>query len=195
MTAIHRVALDSRAAQLANGAQSAITDALADVQPGSSLRSELEREALLAALIVHEASLDLADGGACPVEARLFAGGGIDLDGSGSAPAALSLAVPISLCASALRRRGSVAAAVLFTPDGDCAAAAAGIAPHPLRARQTETALRGRKLNRAAVEIASETLRGEAQPYGIGDLLDGEALDALVAAFRSACEQARARLV
>lgn len=195
MTAIHRVALDDRAAQLANGAQSAITDALDGAPAGSPLRAELQGDPLLAALILHDASLELDGGGDCPLEARLLADGGIDLDGMEGMPAALALAIPISLCASALHRRGSVAAAVLFTSDGGCAAAAAGIAPNPLRTRLTETALRGRKLNRATLDAARETLRGEAQPYGVGHLLDGAALDALDLAFRAACEQALARLV
>jgi len=54
-----------------------------------------------------------------------------------------------------------------------------GVGPLPIRARQTEATLRGRRPAAYLVELAAETARHEAQPFGAGTVLDLEALAAV----------------
>ena len=68
-----------------------------------------------------------------------------------------------------------------------------GVAPYPLRARQIEGALRGRAASAQLVEIAGETARIEAQPFGVGDVIDEAALECLAEAARAALRLALER--
>ena len=77
----------------------------------------------------------------------------------------------------------------------DASAAIAGIAPYAVRARQIEGALRGRSVSPQLLEIAGQTARIEAQPFGVGDLIDEASLDQLVQATRAAIELALSRHV
>lgn len=194
MAPAHRIALRGPAALLLSSRQSAITDALGHPSDDVPLVAALADPALLAALLAHAAQLELRDGELAPLDSRLLRGGGLDVNGVDGAPPADALVVPVALDASALARAEPFALAVRISPERDCAVALAGAAPHPLRARQTEAALRGRKLNDDTLTTAAETLRGEAQPFGVGDVTDPARLDALAIALIRACEQARTRL-
>lgn len=194
MALAHRIDLRCPAAQLLSAPQSAITDALGRPPDDILLADALAHPSLLAALLAHDAQFELRGGGLAPLDDRLLRNGGIDIHGVDGALPADVLVVPVSLDASALAPAAPFAVAVRISPERDCSVAIAGAAPHPLRARQTEAALRGRSLNDDALITAAETLRGEAQPYGIGDVTDPARLDALAIALIRACEQARARL-
>lgn len=146
---------------------------------------------LIAALIVGGAALELRDGSAVALEERLLDDGTLDLsDVEGIAVAqsdATSAWVGDELVgelgvALALRMRGERI--------GDAAAVIAGVAPYPLRARQLEGALRGRAASPQLLEIAAQTARIEAQPFGVGDVLNEDALERLAAAARAALQRA-----
>ena len=190
-----RVPIFRPALDLLNAPKSALTDALGEPQGSEPLAGFLACPLVSAALIAQGAQLEL-DGGECVrPETRLLEDGALDLDGLDGAPRAAALLIPLTTDASALIGGDDHAVAVRISEDADCSVVIAGAAPYPIRARQTESALRGRKLGEELIELASETLRGEAQPFGVGDLTDRADLDRLVIAFIQACECARARLV
>lgn len=190
-----RVALARPALDLLNASKSALTDALGTPEAGEQVAGFLACSPVSAALIAQGAQLEL-DGGECVrPETRLLDDGALDIAGLDGALRATALLIPLTTDASALIGDGKRAVAIRITEDADCSVVIAGAAPHPIRARQTESALRGRRLGEEVIEIASETLRGEAQPFGVGDLTDRAELDRLVIAFIQACECARARLV
>ena len=54
-----------------------------------------------------------------------------------------------------------------------------GAAAQPLRARQVEATLRGRRPSAELIQLASETAAQEAQPFGIGTTLDPTVLAAV----------------
>ena len=149
---------------------------------------------LIAALIVDGAALELRDGSAGALEERLLDDGTLDLsDVEG-------IAVAQSDAASAWGGDDSVGepgvALALQMRDGrigDAAAVIAGVAPYPLRARQLEGALRGRAASPQLLEIAAQTARIEAQPFGVGDVLDEDALERLAAAAWAALRRALER--
>lgn len=83
---------------------------------------------------------------------------------------------------SAVRgRRIGLALAVILDGAriGDARAALCGVAPWPLRAREMEAALRGRRADAATINAVLETTRAEAQPAGIGNLLREDELQTL----------------
>ena len=168
--------------------------ALGDVcAGGAALRGALNGP-LLAALIVEGAALELDGGASVALEERLLDDGTVDLAG------ARAIAAPAGEAASAWvgGERPSdpgVALALRLSGGriGDAAAVIVGVAPYPLRARQIEGALRGRAASAQLVEIAGETARIEAQPFGVGDVIDEAALECLAAAARAALRLALER--
>ena len=142
---------------------------------------------LAAALIVNGAALELRDGSVVALEERLLDDGTVDLtDGQ-------AIAAPRSDAASAwvgVDPGGDLGVAVgLKMRDGrigDAAAVIVGVAAYPLRARQLEGALRGRAASAQLLEIAGQTARIEAQPFGVGEVIDEAALERLAAAARAA---------
>ena len=145
---------------------------------------------LIAALIVSSAELELADGGLVTVEERALDDGSVDLSQAGAIllePTDQPSAWVGDTAGLALRLRISGARIA------DASAAIAGIAPYAVRARQIEGALRGRSVSPQLLEIAGQTARIEAQPFGVGDLIDEASLDQLVQATRSAIELALSR--
>lgn len=146
---------------------------------------------LIAVLIVDGAALALRDGSAVALEERLLDDGTVDLTDARAIAAPHSDATsawggddPVGGLgvALALRMRGRRI--------GDAAAVIAGVAPYPLRARQLEGALRGRAASPQLLEIAAQTARIEAQPFGVGDVLNEDALERLAAAARAALQRA-----
>ena len=190
-----RIALGQPALDLLNGPKSALTDAIGLPERGEPLARFLARPLVSAALIAQNARLALEGGKSVRPERRLLEDGSLDLEGINGAGPVSALLIPLGFDASALISTGSRAAAVRIAEDADCAVVIAGAAPHPVRARQTESALRGRRLDEELIDLAAQTLRGEAQPFGIGELTAQADLDMLVLAFIQACEHARARFI
>ena len=146
--------------------------------------------ALTAALIVDSAALELRDGSVVALEERLLDDRTVDLTDARALAAQISDAASAWVggdlgVALALRMRGGRI--------GDAAAVIAGVAAYPLRARQLEGALRGRTASAQLLEIAGQTARIEAQPFGVGEVLDEAALERLAAAAREAVELALRR--
>lgn len=168
----------------------------------STIRICLEdprHNALAAALIVLDAQLALTDGGTEGVDERLLGDGGVDVDGREGAPPAVELRIPRmplgahSAMAAAKSDRAYSAAARLSL-NGDAAVMLVGIAPYPIRARQIESVVRGRTLNDRIIDLAAQTARSEAQPYGVGDLTDGVAVNQIEDAVRRLFRRLRDRL-
>ena len=61
-----------------------------------------------------------------------------------------------------------------------------GVSPSPLRARQTEAALRGRGVTPELVEAAVDTIRAEVRPAGAGDAIEEATVSAVDALLREA---------
>ena len=61
-----------------------------------------------------------------------------------------------------------------------------GVSASPLRARQTEAALRGRGVTQELVEAAVDTVRGEVRPAGGGDAIEEATVSAVDALLREA---------
>ena len=177
---LHRTVLD-----LQTKGDNALNDWFAIGDSVSTIRICLEdpqHNALAAALIVLDAQLALEDGRTERVDERLLAEGGVDVDGREGATPAAELRVPRlprgaqTAMAAAKADRGYSAAARLSL-NGDAAVMLVGIAPYPIRARQIESVVRGRTLNDRIIDLAAQTARSEAQPYGVGDLTDGTAIN------------------
>ena len=133
-----------------------------------------QQNALAAALIVLDAYLTLSDGDSARVDERLLAAGGVDVDGRDGAVSAEQLCVPrlprgAQTAMAAAKADPTVSAAARLSQNGDAAVMLVGIAPHPIRARQIESVVRGRALNDRIIDLAAQTARSEAQPYGVGD--------------------------
>lgn len=154
--------------------------------------------ALAAALIVDGAALELRGGAVIALEERLLDDGTVDLTD------AQAITVRLSDAASAwvgvdpggdLVGELGVALALRMRDGriGDAAAVIAGVAAYPLRARQLEGALRGRTASAQLLGIAGQTARIEAQPFGVGEVIDEAALERLAAAAREAVELALRR--
>lgn len=142
---------------------------------------------LAAALIVDGTALELHNGAVVALEERLLDDGTVDLTDARAITAprsdAASAWVGVDLgsdlgVALALRMRGGRI--------GDAAAVIVGVAAYPLRARQLEGALRGRAASAQLLEMAGQTARIEAQPFGVGEVIDDAALERLAAAAREA---------
>ena len=173
-------------------AASALSDACAR-SGGRHWRCALDGP-LVAALIVNGAALELRDGSAVALEERLLDDGTVDLTD------ARAIVAPQADATSAwggdeLGDDLGVALALRMRGEriSDAAAVIAGVAPYPLRARQLEGALRGRAASPQLLEIAAQTTRIEAQPFGVGDVLDEDALEHLAEAARAALRLALER--
>ena len=174
----------------------AAASALADVCAAAGaapLRCALNGP-LVAALIVGGAALELDGGASVALEERLLEDGTVDLAGARAIVAPAGDAVSAWVrgkrtsdpgVALALRLRGGRIV--------DAAAMIVGVAAYPLRARQIEGALRGRAASAQLLEIAGETARIEAQPFGVGDVIDEAALECLAEAARAALRLALQR--
>ena len=172
---------------------SALADALAQINQTAPLRRLLaspNAAPLTAALLVESASLQLTDGSTIPIEERLLDNGAADLTDADA------ITMPCTDRAGAwLGDRVGVALSLRIR-DGriaDAAAVIVGVAPYPLRARQIEGALRGRAASPQLLDIAAQTARIEAQPFGIGDIIDEAALEQLAATTRAALQLALSR--
>ena len=180
-------------------------DALADWFPigdsVSPLRVCLEDpqdDSLTAALLVHDADLRLNNGDEVPLDERLLADGGVDVDGREEALPATALVMPRiprgAVTAMAGSRTSPISAAARLSRNGDAAFILVGIAPHPLRARQIESLVRGRSLDDRVIDLAAQTARSEAQPYGVGDVLDAAKLASVEDCIRRLLNLLRDRL-
>jgi len=167
----------------------------------STIRICLEdprQNSLTAALIVLDAYLTLADGASARIDERLLADGGVDIDGRDGALAAETLCIPrlprgAQTALAAAKINTAVSAAARLSLNGDAAVMLVGIAPHPIRARQIESVVRGRTLNDRIIDLAAQTARSEAQPYGVGDLTDATAIDQVEDAVRRLFRRLRDR--
>lgn len=167
----------------------------------STIRICLEdprHNALAAALIVLDAYLVLADDSTARVDERLLVDGGVDVDGRDGAAAAGQLCIPrlpkgAHTAMAAAKSNPEVSAAARLSLNGDAAVMLVGIAPHPVRARQIESVVRGRTLNDQVIDLAAQTARSEAQPYGVGDLTETAAVDDVEDAVRRLFRRLRDR--
>ena len=158
-----------------------------------------QHNALAAALIVLDAFLTLTDGDTARVDERLLAEGGVDIDGRDGAIAAKQLCIPrlprgTQTAMASAKSDHAVSAAARLSQNGDAAVMLVGIAPYPIRARQIESVVRGRTLNDRIIDLAAQTARSEAQPYGVGDLTDSAAIDHVEDAVRRLFRRLRDRL-
>lgn len=158
-----------------------------------------QHNALAAALIVLDAQVTLADGATARVDERLLADGGVDIAGRDGAVAAEHLYIPrlpkgAQTAMAAAKANQAVSAAARLSLNGDAAVILVGVAPHPIRARQIESVVRGRTLNDRIIDLAAQTARSEAQPYGVGDLTDSRTIDHVEDAVRRLFRRLRDRL-
>ena len=168
----------------------------------STIRICLEdprHNALAAALIVLDAQLALEDGKMERVDERLLGDGGVDVDGREGATPAVELRIPrmpsgAHTAMAAAKSDRTYSAAARLSLNGDAAVMLVGIAPYPIRARQIESVVRGRTLNDRIIDLAAQTARSEAQPYGVGDLTDGVAVNQVEDAVRRLFRRLRDRL-
>lgn len=193
---LHQTVLD-----LQTSGENTLNDWLAIGNSVSTLRICLEdsqHNALAAALIVLDAYLALSDGDTARVDERLLAEGGVDVDGRDGAIAAEQLCIPrmprgAQTAMAAAKADHAVSAAARLSQNGDAAVMLVGIAPYPIRARQIESVVRGRTLNDRIIDLAAQTARSEAQPYGVGDLTDTAAVDSVEDAVRRLFRRLRDR--
>ena len=158
-----------------------------------------QHNALAAALIVLDAYLTLIDGDTARVGERLLSEGGVDIDGRDGAIAAKQLCIPrlprgAETAMASAKSDHAVSAAARLSQNGDAAVLLVGIAPYPIRARQIESVVRGRTLDDRIIDLAAQTARSEAQPYGVGDLTDSAAIDHVEDAVRRLFRRLRDRL-
>ena len=172
---------------------SALADALAQLDRTAPLRRLLaspNAAPLTAALLVGSASLQLTDGSTIPIEERLLDNGAADLTDADA------ITMPCTDRAGAwLGDRHGVALSLRIRDRriADAAAVIVGVAPYPLRARQIEGALRGRAASPQLLDIAAQTARIEAQPFGVGDIIEEAALEQLAETTRAALQLALSR--
>ncbi|MDE2896485.1 MAG: hypothetical protein OXN87_13955 [Chloroflexota bacterium] len=132
-----------------------------------------QHNALAAALIVLDSYLTLGDGDTARVDERLLAEGGVDVDGRDGATSAEQLCIPrlprgAQTAMAAAKANPGVSAAARLSLNGDAAVMLVGVAPHPIRARQIESVVRGRTLNDQVIDQGAQPARGGAQPEGVG---------------------------
>ncbi len=196
-----RIPLNRSVLDLQSQGDNAINDWFAFGDSVSTIRICLEdpqHHALAAALIVLDAQLKLADGDTAHLDARLLHEGGVDIDGREGAASAEELRIPrlprgAQTASAVARADASVSASARLSLNGDAAVMLVGVAPHPIRARQIESVVRGRQLNDRIIDLAAQTARSEAQPYGVGDLTDAVAVDHVEDAVRRLFRRLRDR--
>ena len=196
------VALHQSVLDLQTPGENTLNDWLAIGNSVSTLRICLEdpqHNALAAALVVLDAALILTDGETARIDERLLADGGVDVDGRDGAVPASQLHVPrlprgAHTAMAAAKAEPSISAAARLSLNGDAAVMLVGIAPHPIRARQIESVVRGRTLDDRMIDLAAQTARSEAQPYGVGDLTDSDAVDRVEDAVRRLFRRLRDRI-
>ena len=194
---LHQTVLD-----LQTRGENTLNDWFAIGNSVSTIRICLEdpqHNALAAALIVLDAYLSLSDGDSARIDERLLTEGGIDVDGRDGAVAAHELCIPrlprgAETAMAAAKANPDISAAARLSLNGDAAVMLVGIAPHPIRARQIESVVRGRTLDDRIIDLAAQTARSEAQPYGVGDLTDSAAIDHVEDAVRRLFRRLRDRL-
>ncbi len=195
--ALHETVLDLHAK-----GENALNDWFPIGDSVSTIRICLEdprHNALAAALIVLDAQLALDDGGMERVDERLLGDGGVDVDGREGATPAVELRIPrmpsgAHTAMAAAKSDPAYSAAARLSLNGDAAVMLVGIAPYPIRARQIESVVRGRTLNDRIIDLAAQTARSEAQPYGVGDLTEGVAVNQVEDAVRRLFRRLRDRL-
>ncbi len=181
-----RLTIDQTVLDLQTAGDNALNDWLSIGDSVSTIRICLEdprHDALAAALIVLDAYLLLRDGDTARVDERLLADGGVDIVGREGAVGADGLCIPrlprgAHTAIATAKSNVRISAAARLSLNGDAAVVLAGVAPYPVRTRQIESVARGRQLNDRIIDLAAQTARSEAQPYGVGDLTDGDAVDA-----------------
>lgn len=158
-----------------------------------------EHNALAASLIVLDAQLSLDSGSSDRLDSRLLAEGGVDIDGREGASTATELHIPrlprgAHTAMAAAKADPTFSASARLSLNGDAAVMLVGVAPYPIRARQIESVVRGRQLNDRIIDLAAQTARTEAQPYGVGDLTDSSAIDNVEDAVRRLFRRLRDRI-
>lgn len=158
-----------------------------------------EHNALAASLIVLDAQLSLDTGTSDRLDSRLLAEGGVDIDGREGAAAATELHIPrlprgAQTAMAAAKADPAFSASARLSLNGDAAVMLVGVAPYPIRARQIESVVRGRQLNDRIIDLAAQTARTEAQPYGVGDLTNSSAIDNVEDAVRRLFRRLRDRI-
>ena len=199
---VHRLPLQQTVLDLQTKGEHTLNDWFAIGDSVSTIRICLEdpgHNALAAALIVLDAYLDLADGDTARVDERLLAEGGVDIDGREGAVAAEQLCIPrlprgAQTAMAAAKGNPDVAAAARLSMNGDAAVMLVGIAPYPVRARQIESVVRGRTLDDRIIDLAAQTARSEAQPYGVGEVTDSGAVNHVEDAVRRLFRRLRDRI-
>ncbi len=199
---VRRIPLQQTVLDLQAKGDNTLTDWFAIGNSVSTIRICLEdpgHNALAAALIVLDAYLDLSDGDTARIDERLLANGGVDIDGREGAVAAQQLCIPrlprgAQTALAAAKSNPQVSAAARLSMNGDAAVMLVGIAPYPVRARQIESLVRGRTLNDRVIDLAAQTARAEAQPYGVGDLTNSTAVDQVEDAVRRLFRRLRDRI-
>lgn len=194
--------LDGTVLDLQTAGADALNDWFSIGNSVSTIRICLEdsqHHSLAAALIVLDSYLTLVNGGAARLDERLLADGGVDINGRDGAPTAESLTIPrlpkgAHTGIAAAKTNLSVSAAARLSRNGDAAVILVGVAPHPIRARQIESVVRGRTLDDRIIDLAAQTARSEAQPYGVGELTDSSAIDDVEQAVRRLFRRLRDRL-
>lgn len=194
---LHQTVLD-----LQTRGDNALNDWLSIGDSVSTIRICLEdphHNALAAALIVLDAQFGLEDGRSERVDERLLNDGGVDVDGREGATPATDLQIPrmprgAQTAMATAKGDPTYCAAARLSLNGDAAVMLVGIAPHPIRARQIESVVRGRTLDDRIIDLAAQTARSEAQPYGVGDLTDNIAVDHVEDAVRRLFRRLRDRL-
>ena len=196
-----RLPLQQTVLDLQTAGDSTLNDWLSIGNSVSTIRICLEdsqHTALAAALIVLDSYLTLVDGDTARVDERLLAEGGVDVDGREGAIAAEQLCIPrmpkgAQTAMATAKANLKVSAAARLSLNGDAAVILVGIAPYPVRARQIESVVRGRTLTDQVIDLAAQTARSEAQPYGVGDLTDTAAVDDVEDAVRRLFRRLRDR--
>ncbi len=196
-----RVPLHHSVLDLQSEGESALNDWFRIGGSVSTIRiclSDAEHVSLAAALIVLDAALALSDGSRERLDARLLAEGGVDVDGREGALAAQELVIPrlprgAQTALATAKASNGVGAAARLSRNGDAAVMLVGVAPHPIRARQIESVVRGRVLDDRIIDLAAQTARSEAQPYGVGELTEAFAVDQVEDAARRLFRRLRDR--
>ncbi|MCY3568750.1 MAG: hypothetical protein OXH38_08985 [Chloroflexi bacterium] len=197
-----RYSLNHSVLDLQSEGDNAINDWFSFSNSVTTIRICLEdsvHHGLAAALIVHDAQLALADGDTVHLDARLLEAGGVDIDGREGAVAATDLHIPrmprgAHTASAAAKVSPNLSASARLSMNGDAAIVLAGVAPYPIRARQIESAVRGRQLSDRVIDLAAQTARSEAQPYGVGDLTDPIDVDNVEDAVRRLFRRLRDRI-